>query len=51
MEETCPMCYGDGVLEVSIAYNKRNSRCPLCKGSGVYRDKSVKFYAYESEDE
>lgn len=50
MEDTCPMCQGDGFVVMTVAYRKRKSTCPLCKGSGVYVDKERKFYGYESEE-
>lgn len=50
MDDTCPMCFGEGVIESFAGYTKRLVRCPLCKGTGRYKDKTVKFYAYEEED-
>jgi len=51
MDDTCPLCFGDGFVVMSIAYQKRQSRCPLCKGSGLYHDKEKKFYGYDPEEE
>ena len=50
MDDSCPMCFGEGVVTSFMAYKKRESRCPLCKGTGVYKDKTLKFYAYEEEE-
>lgn len=46
MDNTCPLCCGDGFVVITVAYNKRKSICTLCKGSGVYNDKYEKVYGY-----
>lgn len=50
MDDSCPMCFGEGVVTSFMAYKKRESRCPLCKGTGVYKDRTLKFYSYEEEE-